>query len=307
MPGEPGSRIRSEQQNERGDEMTDHPVSGNRGSEKHFYILGDEQVFRSKSPEIFSTIMNMAGVKGTYAPFRVKPGEIGDAIRKIRLLNATGANVTAPFKEAVIPHLDELSEGAIIIGSINTIVLKGQTLKGYNTNAIGFMDALKDAGFNAAGKSALVLGTGGAARAVVFILKWIQTEQILVTGRSRKNIGAIVNQIGGEAISMDGLPDRPLPVDLLINATPVSAPDTDPELVELANRLQLPNCELVIDLNYGHPRNFWQDMARERGIRFIDGLTCLANQARHTFALWTGIEIAPERILTVIQDSTSAV
>ena len=307
MPGEPGSRIRSEQQNERGDEMTDHPVSGNRGSEKHFYILGDEQVFRSKSPEIFSTIMNMAGVKGTYAPFRVKPGEIGDAIRKIRLLNATGANVTAPFKEAVIPHLDELSEGAIIIGSINTIVLKGQTLKGYNTNAIGFMDALKDAGFNAAGKSALVLGTGGAARAVVFILKWIQTEQILVTGRSQKNIGAIVSQIGGEAISLDALPDRPLPVDLLVNATPVSAPDTAPELVELAKRLQLPNCELVIDLNYGHPRNFWQDMARQRGIRFIDGLTSLANQARHTFALWTGIEIAPERILTVIQDSTSAV
>ena len=205
--------------------MTDHPVSGNRGSEKHFYILGDEQVFRSKSPEIFSTIMNMAGVKGTYAPFRVKPGEIGDAIRKIRLLNATGANVTAPFKEAVIPHLDELSEGAIIIGSINTIVCKGGTLKGYNTNAIGFMDALKDAGFNAAGKSALVLGTGGAARAVVFILKWIQTDQILVTGRSQKNIGAIVSQIGGEAISLDALPDRPLPVDLLVNATPVSAPE----------------------------------------------------------------------------------
>ena len=287
--------------------MTDHPVPGNSVSGKNFYILGDEQVFRSKSPEIFSAIMNMTGVKGTYAPFRVKPGQIGDAIRKIRLLNAAGANITAPFKEAVIPHLDELSEGAIIIGSINTIVCKGDTLKGYNTNAIGFMDALKDAGFNAAGKSALVLGTGGAARAVVFILKWIQTEQILVTGRIQKNIGAIVNQIGGEAISLDVLPDRPLPVDLLVNATPISAPDTAPELAKLANRLQLPNCELVIDLNYGHPRNFWQDMARERGIRFIDGLTSLANQARHTFALWTGIEVAPERILAVIQDSTSAV
>jgi shikimate dehydrogenase len=285
--------------------MTDDPVPGDSASGKHFYILGDEQVFRSKSPEIFSSIMNMAGVEGTYTPFKVEPGQIGEAIRKIRSLNTAGANVTAPFKEAVIPHLDELSEGAIIIGSINTIVCKGQTLKGYNTNAIGFMDALKDAGFNATGKSALVLGTGGVARAVVFILKWIQTEQILVAGRSRKNIGTIVNQIGGEAISLDRLPDRPLPIDLLVNATSVSAPDAAPELMELASRLQLPNCKLVIDLNYGHPRNIWQEMARERGIRFVDGLTSLANQARHTFALWTGIEVAPERILGVIRDSAT--
>jgi shikimate dehydrogenase len=287
--------------------MVNHPMPGNSGAGKHFYILGDEQVSRSKSPEIFSAIMKMTGVNGTYQSLRVRPGEIGDAIRMIRSLDAAGANVTAPFKETVIPHLDELSEGAIIIGSINTITCKGGTLKGYNTNAIGFMDALKDAGFNAAGKSVLVLGTGGAARAVVFILKWIQAGQILVTGRSRKNIGAIINQIGGEAVPLDGLSDRPLPVDLLVNATPVSAPDTDPELVKLANRLRLPNCELVMDLNYGHPRNFWQDMARERGIRFVDGVTSLANQARHTFTLWTGVEVAPEQILTVIRDLTSAV
>lgn len=285
--------------------MTDHPLPENRASEKHFYILGDEQVFRSKSPEVFSAIMEMAGVKGTYAPFLVKPGEIGDAIRKIRLLKAAGANVTAPFKEAVIPYLDELSEGAIIIGSINTIVCKGGTLKGYNTNAIGFMDALKGAGFDAAGKSVLVLGTGGAARAVVFILKWIQTEKIFVAGRRQENISTIINQIGGEAISLDALPDEPLPIDLLVNATPVSAPETAPELAELVNRLQLPTCELVIDLNYGHPRNLWQEMAQQKGIRFIDGLTSLANQARHTFGLWTGIEIAPERILAILQKSTT--
>ena len=282
--------------------MTDHPVAGNSTSVKQFYLLGDAQVFRSKSPDIFSAIMDMAGVTGTYTPVRVEPGKIGDAIRKIRLLKASGANVTAPFKEAVLPHLDELSEGAIIIGSINTIVCRGQTLKGYNTNAIGFMDALKGAGFNAAGKSALVLGTGGAARAVVFILKWIHTERIWVAGRSRENIDAIVNQIGGEAISLDDLTDRPLPVDLLVNATPVSDPASDPELAKRANRLRLPNCERVIDLNYGHPRNFWQDMARERDIRFIDGLTSLANQARHTFALWTGIEVDPGRILSIIAE-----
>ncbi len=286
--------------------MTGHSDCGDPKTDKTFYIIGDEQVFRSKSPEIFSRIMKEVGVKGTYAPFRVKPGEIGDAVQKIRRLNTTGANVTAPFKEAVIPHLDELSEGAIIIGSINTIVRRGKTLKGYNTNAIGFMDALKNAGFDAAGKSALVVGTGGAARAVVFILNWIHAKQIFVTGRSPEKIQTIVNQIGGEAISLDALADRSLPINLLVNSTTVSAPDRAAGLAERVNRLRLPNCELAIDLNYGHPRNIWQDLARRKGIRFMDGLSSLANQARRTFALWTGIQVPPELVLRIIQKSTSA-
>jgi len=248
--------------------------------------------------------MKKVGVKGTYEPFVVKPGKIDEAIREIRILNVTGTNVTAPFKEAVIPYLDELSEGAIIIRSINTIVRKGDKLKGYNTNAIGFMDALNEAGFDTADKSALVFGTGGAARAVVFILNWIHLKPIFVTGRSQKKISPIVNQIGGEARSLNALTDQVLPVNLVVNATSVSSPDEAPELAELVNRLQLPNCELVIDLNYGRSRNFWQDMAQSKGIRFMDGLSSLSNQAKRTFALWTGIEVKPELVLTVIQNST---
>ncbi|MCX5884032.1 MAG: shikimate dehydrogenase, partial [Deltaproteobacteria bacterium] len=140
--------------------MESHPVSGNPRIEKKFYIIGDERVFHTKAPEYFSAIMKRVGIKGTYEPFMVKPGEIEKAVREIRNLNVAGANVTIPYKEAVIPYLDELSEGATIIGSVNTIVRKGDKLKGYNTNAIGFMDALKDAGFDAAGKSVLVFGTG---------------------------------------------------------------------------------------------------------------------------------------------------
>ena len=284
--------------------MESDPTSGNPERENFFYILGDDRVVRSKSPEIFSSIMKKVGVKGTYEPFIVKPGKIDEAIRDIRILNVTGANVTAPFKEAVIPYLDELSEGAIIIGSINTIVQKGDKLKGYNTNAIGFMDALNEAAFDTAGKSALVFGTGGAARAVVFILNWIHVKPIFVTGRSQKNISPIVNQIGGEARSLNALTDQVLPVNLVVNATSVSSPDEAPELAELVNRLQLPNCELVMDLNYGRSRNFWQDMAQSKGFRFTDGLSSLSNQAKRTFALWTGIEVKPELVLSVIQNST---
>ena len=146
--------------------MGDHPISGKSQIDKKFFILGDERVLHTKAPEIFSAIMKKAGVKGTYEPFMISPGKLSEAVKEIRMLNIAGANVTTPYKEEIIPHLDDLSEGATIIGSINTIVRNGNKLKGYNTNAIGFMDALKDAGLDVGGKSALVFGTGGAARAV---------------------------------------------------------------------------------------------------------------------------------------------
>ena len=103
------------------------------------------------------------GIKGAYVPFQVDPDDLGQALQSLRILNIAGANVTVPYKEVVVPHMDVLSEGANIIGAINTIVRNGNELKGYNTYAIGFMDALNDVGFDVEGKSALVFGTGGAA------------------------------------------------------------------------------------------------------------------------------------------------
>jgi shikimate dehydrogenase len=287
--------------------MGDDPIIEISQTEKKFFILGDERVLHTKAPEIFSAIMRKAGVKGSYEPFVISPGKLSDAVKEIRTLNIAGANVTTPYKEEIIQYLDELSEGATIIGSINTIVRQGNKLKGYNTNAIGFMDALKDAGLDAASKSALVFGTGGAARAVVFILSWIHANPIFVTGRSQNKISAIVNQIGGEALSLNTLTDRPISVNLVVNATSVSSHAEAPELAELVSRLQLPDCEMLIDLNYGRPQNFWQDMAQSKGIPFMDGLSSLANQAKRTFALWTGIEVKPEVVVTAIQDSSSAV
>ncbi|RPJ17438.1 MAG: hypothetical protein EHM30_03615 [Desulfobacteraceae bacterium] len=281
-----------------------NPISEKSPGGNKYFILGDERVLHTKAPEIFSAIMNKAGVIGSYEPFVVSPGKLSEAIREIRRLNIAGANVTTPYKETIIPHLDELSEGAAIIGSINTIVRKGNKLKGYNTNAIGFMDAMKEAGLDASGKSALVFGTGGAARAVIFILNWIHANPILVAGRSQNKVTAIVKQIGGEAVSLNTLSDRLLPVNIVINATSVSSPDEAPDMAEMVNLLNLPNCEMVIDLNYGRPRNFWREMARNKGILFMDGFSSLANQARSTFALWTGIEVKQEIIDTVIKDST---
>lgn len=267
---------------------------------KVYCILSDERAFRSKSPAMFSAVLKRVGIKGTYVSFKVAPEQIGEALQSIRILNIAGANITVPYKELVIPHLDILSEGANIIGAINTVVRNGDELKGYNTNAIGFMDALNDAGFNAEDKSALVIGTGGAAKAVVFILNWLRTRSIIVAGRNEEKARQIVNRFGGETKPMNTLPDQLLPIDLIVNATSVSSPEESPELAELVEKLHVPDCELVVDLNYDRPQNIWKDMALHRGIRFMDGLLSLAYQARRTFALWTGLQVPPEEFLKAL-------
>jgi len=270
---------------------------------KVYCILGDERAFRTKSPAMFSEVMKKVGIRATYVPFKVMPERIGQAIQSIRVLNIAGANVTVPYKEKVVTHMDILSEGANIIGAINTIVRNGDSLKGYNTNAIGIMDALTESGFEAEGKSALIFGTGGAAMAAAFIFNWLRTETIYITGRSELKGQKLVGRFGGETLQMNALADDPLPVHLIINATSVSSSDESPELSTLVGKLDLPNCELILDLNYGRTQNFWQDLARNKGIRFMDGLAPLAYQARRTFALWTGLQVPPEEFLKALDES----
>jgi len=252
---------------------------------------------RSKSPTIFSTVLKRIGLNGAFVPFRVDPDQIGSALQSIRVLNIAGASITIPFKEKVIPHLDVLSEGANIIGAINTIVRNGNILKGYNTNAIGFMDALSESGFDVEEKSALVFGTGGAAKAIVFILNWLRTTSIFVAGRNENKTSEMVHRFGGESLSLDELENRTLSVNIVVNATSVSSPDESPEM-----KVLIDNCELVVDLNYGRIENFWQDMARRIGARFMDGLPSLAYQCRRTLALWTGIQVPPEEFIKALNE-----
>ena len=269
---------------------------------KVFCILSDERVYSSKSPVMFSRVLQRVGIQAVYVPFKVEPQNVGHALQSLKTLNIAGANVTVPYKEKVIPHLDVLSEGANIIGAINTIVCDGAGLKGYNTNAIGFMDALNDAGFEVAGKSAVVFGTGGAAKAVVFMLNWLRAEAIRVAGRNPEKTAAVAERFNVEGCSIDELVERPVDADIVVNATSVSSPQEAPELAALAQKLQLSRCRLVMDLNYGRSQNFWQDMARCQGIHFIDGLPALAYQARRTFALWTKVQVDPAEFLNALRE-----
>jgi shikimate dehydrogenase len=269
---------------------------------KVFGIISDERVYRSRSPALFTAVFQRMGIKASYVPLMVKSENLGQAVHSLRWLHLAGANVTAPYKEEVVGYLDSLSEGANIIGAVNTIVRSGDQLKGYNTNAIGFMDALGQLGYEVEGKAVIVLGTGGAAKAAVFILNWLRTDAVLVTGRNPEKADAIARRFGGHALNLDTLATTPLPVHLIVNATSVSNAEESPSFAATIDAIRTNGCELVFDLNYGRPNNCWQALAQRIGARFSDGLIALAYQARRTLALWTGLQIAPEVFLDTIRD-----
>ncbi len=269
---------------------------------KVFCLISDHRVFRSRSPGMFSTVIDRTGIKGAYVPFRVDDDNIGKALESLLVLNIAGAAISAPFKEKVIPYLDVLSEGANIIGAVNTIVCKDGRLKGYNTNAIGIMDALNAAHFDIPGKKALVIGTGGAARAVAFILNWLRAESIFVAGRDKDKTRRLAERFSGTPWRLGDLPEYPVNVDLIVNATSISGCDESSELTGIVGSMKTDGCRLVFDLNYGRRDNIWQTLAQKNNILFMDGMSVLAYQARRTFLLWTGRDVPQEEFLNALKE-----
>ena len=265
-----------------------------------FCILGDKRVFQVRSAAMFTAVMRSAYLEGAYVPYWVEPQQLGEAIKALNVLNMAGANIASPYKQAAIPWMDELSEAAQIIGSINTVVIKKNHRKGYNTNAIGITNALMSVDFKPAGKPAVVIGTGGAARAVVFVLNWLKADPLFVVGRDLTKIHRLTQKLGGEAVELDKLEEVTRDAEIIVNATSVSTAEEAPDLASQVKALSLDKCDLMFDLNYGHPLNFWQETAQRQDILFMDGLTALAHQGSQALALWTRTTIEPQEFLRAL-------
>ncbi|MBF0242984.1 MAG: hypothetical protein HQK64_10995 [Desulfamplus sp.] len=267
---------------------------------KIFCILGDERAFRTKSPAMFSGVFKRIGISAAYVPFKVLPHQVGGAMQSLKSLNIDGANVTIPYKSSVIPYINVLSEGANIIGAVNTIIRNGEELKGYNTNAIGFMDTLEERCFNVTDKHAIVFGSGGGARAVVFILNWLRAASIQISGRTSSRVDDIVSKIGGSSTTLEIISKQVPTANIIINTTPISSVDDSPEFAQFIEKQNFKECELIVDLNYGRKDNIWKRKAGLLDVPFIDGFAPLAHSARRTLLLWTKIDVEPIEFLKAI-------
>lgn len=232
-----------------------------------------------------------AGMDWRYLTFEVAPEHLADAVRGLKALGFRGANFTIPHKVAVVPLLDRLSPSAQLIGAVNCAVREGDVWRGENTDGRGFVQALQ-ALADPAGLEVVILGAGGAARAIAIELALAGAARITVVNRTPRRAQELVDllaqaaRIQAEAVLLDGAYAVPHEAGLLVNATSLGMGDSEARLPLAADSLQP---ELIVaDVVFNPPQTWLLETARQRGCRTLDGLGMLVNQAVLSFELWTG-------------------
>ncbi len=258
------------------------------GHTKILGILG-RPVTHSLSPAMHNAAFRHLGINAVYVAFPVT--DLARAVAGLRGLGIGGVSVTIPFKEEVMPLLDEIDPQAAKIGAVNTVVNREGRLFGYNTDWLGAMTALT-AQTSLAGEHVLILGAGGASRAIAFgIIN--AGGRVSLTDVDQARAAALAKDVGAEAISPDGVSD--CAAAILVNASPVGmTPDVDgiPISPALLGRFRL-----VMDIVYQPLTTRLLREAGEHGAATIDGLQMLIYQATAQFKLWTGRE-APLLVMT---------
>lgn len=233
------------------------------------------------------------GLDWCYLALPVEPGRLGEALRGLLALGFAGANVTVPHKREVMAHLDLVGEAARAIGAVNTVIVREGQLWGENTDWLGFLAALREAGFEPAGRRGLVLGAGGAARAVVYALASVGAE-VTVCNRSAERaeemVRGLAGSVPGAALrvgAMESLGEAAQVADLLVNATPLGMwPETGVSPWPAA--LPLPSHLAVCDLVYNPLQTALLAQAQAVGAGAVDGLGMLVQQGAAAFEMWTG-------------------
>ena len=235
------------------------------------------------------------GLDWRYINCEVSPKDLGDAVRGARAMGWAGFNCSIPHKVAVVEHLDGLGESAEIIGAVNTIVRRGDKYIGENTDGKGFVQALREV-IDPSGKSVMIFGAGGAARAVSVELAMAGATKITVANRSRDSGQTLVNLLNektGASADLrlwNGTVDVPRDTDIVINATSIGLyPNVDQRLD--LNLDSLTPDMVVADGIHNPPRTHLIRGAEARGCRVVDGLGMLVNQGVIGIKYWTGVDV----------------
>jgi shikimate dehydrogenase len=255
-------------------------------------VIGDP-VEHSLSPVIHNAAFTALDLDWIYLAFAVGVGEVPDAITGARTLGLAGLSVTMPHKATVAAEMDRLSATATRLGAVNTVIRTGSKLDGESTDGDGFLAALRlDEGWEPAGRDCVVLGAGGAARAVILALAEAGAASVSVVARQAASAAAAARLAGpvGDVAPVEAVSDA----ELVVNATPVGMSVVDDgELQGLPLGMdpsRLGPGQLVVDLIYSPPSTPLLEAARAGGARVANGLGTLIHQAALQFRLWTGMD-----------------
>jgi len=249
----------------------------------------------SLSPVMHNIAFSAMGLNAIYLAFETR--DIDGCLKGIKALDIKGMSITLPHKSSVIPLLDEVDDLAKKIGAVNTIVNKGGYLVGYNTDAIGALKALEEK-IELSGKTCLIIGAGGAARAIGFILKENGVE-VKVANRSTERGRALAHSLTCPFIHIDQLEN--IGADLLIHTTPVGMTPYNYQCVIPEHILK--KGMVVMDIIYSPIETKLLTMARTRGCLTINGLGMFVHQGAEQFRLWTGIDPPISAMIQAVKEA----
>lgn len=255
---------------------------------KWFAVIGDP-IAHSKSPTMHNQWFEELNIDAAYIPVHVTSEKLEEAVKGFRTLGASGWNVTIPHKTAIIPLLDELDEMAEKMGAVNTVVRQANgTLKGYNTDGVGFVRSLEEAvGRNEKDRSVLIIGAGGAARGIAFAMYSQGYRHITIANRTVANAQVIIDEIGvGRAISLEEAESTLDQFTLFVQTTPAGLSNGEFTLPFSLDKMI--KGAIVADIVYNPLMTPFLQAAKDKGATLVSGLGMFVHQGAIAFEYWLG-------------------
>ena len=265
------------------------------GKTTNLGVIG-HPIAHSLSPVMQNAGITAANLDYVYSAMAVAPENLEDAIKGMKALGFRGLNVTIPHKQAVMEHLDTIHEDAQVIGAVNTISNENGHLTGYNTDVIGFINGMKQKGFEPQGKHTIVLGAGGAARAIIWGLIKERAASITIGVRNVEKAQPLAQYFSGFMdITLlhwesEDFKKRLPYAQLIVNTTPLGmAPHTD--AMPPIDFTTIQKDAFVYDIIYTPAETKLLKTAREHGCQTLNGVAMLVGQGAEAFRIWTGQEL----------------
>ena len=267
------------------------------GKTKNLGVMG-YPIKHSLSPVIQNAAIEAAGIDYAYIALPVAPDALADAVKGLQALNFTGFNITIPHKVKIMQYLDAIDEAAKIIGAVNTVHIKDGKLYGHNTDAIGFITPLLKEGIAVQGKTAVILGAGGACRAVICGLAQHGIKNIILGVRNPAKGQAMADSFAGKIKTAlkaydwhsDEFKNWLGKADLLVNTTPLGMqPNVD--TMAPVDWDDVNAAAFVYDIVYVPAMTRFLSEAKQHGHRILNGERMLAEQGAAALKIWTGADI----------------
>lgn len=257
-------------------------------------------VKHSLSPVFQNALLKYSGLNAVYLAFEIKPEDLENAVRGFKAIGVKGINITVPHKEAIMKYLDEIEETAQEIGAVNTVKFEKGKAIGYNTDWIGFIKALKILKPKVAGEKILVLGAGGASKAIIYALLH-EGAEVFLWNRTKEKALNLVKKFKNRLTAVNRPEEVIDEVNIIVNTTSVGLKKDDPEIF---NYSLITPAHTVIDIIYKETKLIKK--AKEVGAKFQDGLPMLLYQGIESFKIWNGCEVPYSVALRAVKNYLNA-